>query len=157
MRLAYLITNSLLIQLCFTLFQKDYKENMKTPEFIYLFFWLPNNATKILICSSFFKIIFTVLFPLPFSLLIPLFPQQHLTVVHVHESFLHFAQSLYFLSLPTLAVTCSPSMSLSLFSLLVQFVHQIPHMSEVIWYLFFSDWLISLSIMFSSLIHTVAK
>ena len=58
---------------------------------------------------------------------------------------------------PSLAVICSPSMSLFMFSLLVQFVHQIPHMSEVIWYLSFSDWLISLSIMFSRSIHTVAK
>ena len=28
----------------------------------------------------------------------------------------------------------------------VYFVHQIPHVSEIIWYLSFSDWLISLSI-----------
>ena len=48
-------------------------------------------------------------------------------------------------------------MSLFLFCLLVQFVHQIPHMSEIIWYLFFSDWLLSLSIMFSRSIHAVAK
>ena len=51
----------------------------------------------------------------------------------------------------------SLSMSLSFFCLLVQFVHSIPHMSEIIWYLPFSDWLISLSIMFSRSIHTVTK
>ena len=48
-------------------------------------------------------------------------------------------------------------MSLSLFCLLAQFVHWIPHMSDIVWYLSFSDWLISLSIMFSRSIHTVAK
>ena len=41
---------------------------------------------------------------------------------------------------PPLAVLCSPSRSLSLFGFLVQFVHQIPHMSEIIWYLSFSEW-----------------
>ena len=41
--------------------------------------------------------------------------------------------------------------------LLVQFVHQIPHMSEIIWYLSFSDWLISLSIMLFRPIHAVTK
>ena len=51
--------------------------------------------------------------------------------------------------------SCSPSMSLSPCSLLVQFVHQIPYMSEIVWYLSLSDWLISLSIMFSRSIHTV--
>ena len=46
-------------------------------------------------------------------------------------------------------------MSLSPFSLLTQFVHWILHMSEIIWYSSFSDWHISLSIMFSRSIHTV--
>ena len=39
----------------------------------------------------------------------------------------------------------------------VQFIHWIPHMSEIIWYLSFLDWLISLSIMFSRSIHAVTK
>ena len=52
---------------------------------------------------------------------------------------------------------CSPPMSLSPFSLLVQYIHQITHMSKFIWYLSFSDWLISHSIMFSSSIPSVAK
>ena len=47
------------------------------------------------------------------------------------------------------------SMSLSPLCLLVQFVHQIPHMNEIIWYLSFSDWLISLSIMFFRPKHAV--
>ena len=51
----------------------------------------------------------------------------------------------------------SVSMSLFLFCLLVYFVHLIPHMSEIIWHLSFSDWLISLSIMFSRPIHTATK
>ena len=41
--------------------------------------------------------------------------------------------------------------------LVVQFVHQIPNVNEIIWYLSFSDWLISLSIMFSRSIHTVTN
>ena len=41
--------------------------------------------------------------------------------------------------------------------LLVYFVHKIPHMSEIIRYLPFSIWLISLSIILSRFIHAVAK
>ena len=48
-------------------------------------------------------------------------------------------------------------MSLSLFCWLVHFVHYIPHISETIWYLSFSDWLLSLSIMLSRSIHAVAN
>ena len=55
------------------------------------------------------------------------------------------------------AVIYFPSTSLFLFCLLVQIFHQIPHRSEIIWYLSFSDWLISLSIMFSRSIYIVAK
>ena len=35
--------------------------------------------------------------------------------------------------------------------------HQIPHKSEIIWYVSFSDWLISLSIIISRYIHTLSK
>ena len=56
-----------------------------------------------------------------------------------------------------LAVICSPTMSLSLFCLVDQFIHSVPRMSEIIWYLSFSDWLISLSIMLPRPIHTIAK
>ena len=38
------------------------------------------------------------------------------------------------------------SVSLSLFCLLVHFVNYIPHMREIMWYLSFSDWLISFSL-----------
>ena len=103
----------------------------------------------------FFNLIFILLFLLPFSPLIPLSPSNHRTVVHVHESFFLFC------SIPPppphQLSSCSPSMSPSAFSLLVQFVHQIPHMSEIIQYLSFSDWIMSLSIMFSMSIQTVAK
>ena len=49
------------------------------------------------------------------------------------------------------------SMSLVLFCLLVCFVHYIPLISDIIWYLSFTAWLISLSIMLSSSIHAVVK
>ena len=66
----------------------------------------------------------------PFSfLLIPVYPQNPL-------------------------ISCHPVLYESLFCSLVQFVHQIPHKNEIIWYLPFSAWLISLSIMFSGSIHT---
>ena len=101
----------------------------------------------------FLFIYFIVFFPIPFSLHICL-SHNHQTAVHVHESFFLFAQSFHPLpSLPQWS-SCSLSMSMSLYWLLVQFVHQISHMREIIWYLSFSDWLISLSIMFSR-IHNV--
>ena len=98
-------------------------------------------------------------FPLLFSSLIALHPRNHHTVVHVHESFFLFAPSLHPLtSLPYQQLSfCTLSMSLSLFCLLVQFVHQIPNTSETIWYLHFSSWLIPFSIMFSRSIYTVTK
>ena len=49
------------------------------------------------------------------------------------------------------------SMSLVLFCLLVCFVDYILLIGEIIWYLSFTTWLISLSIMLSSSIHAVAK
>ena len=51
----------------------------------------------------------------------------------------------------------SLSMSLFLFCLLVYSVHQSPHMREIIWYLSFSDLLVSLSIILSWFIHAVIK
>ena len=83
-------------------------------------------------------------------------PRNHYTVVHVNEYFLCFAQSFYPLTTPARVVSLL-SMSLSLQCLLVPFVHQISHMSEITWYLSFSNWLISLSIMFSRSIHAVTK
>ena len=94
---------------------------------------------------------------------LPPTPHDHHTVVCVHESFFFFTLSLHLpRTLPLSAQSCQPALSLSinlsLFCLLVQAVYWIPHMSELIWYLSFSDWLIiSLSIMFSRSIHVAAK
>ena len=49
------------------------------------------------------------------------------------------------------------SMSLVIFSLLFYFVDYVPIIGEIIWYLSFTAWLISLSIMLSNSIHAVAK
>ena len=76
-----------------------------------------------------------------------------------------------FLDNPVLSFPCYPtplsplvirslffiSMSLVLFCLLVCFVDYIPLIGEIIWYLPFTTWLISLSITLSSSIHAVTK
>ena len=49
------------------------------------------------------------------------------------------------------------SMSLVIFCLLVCFVDQVRLIGEIIWYLFFTAWLISLNIMLSRSIHAVVK
>ena len=49
------------------------------------------------------------------------------------------------------------SMSLVVFCLLVCFADQVPLIGEIIWYLSFTSWLISLSIMPSHFIHAVMK
>ena len=64
---------------------------------------------------------------LPFIALIHLSPLQSPRVVHVCESFFLFAQSLPPHLPPPFLPSCSLSMSLSLFCLLVQFVYWIPH------------------------------
>ena len=51
----------------------------------------------------------------------------------------------------------SISVSLVIFCLFVCFVDQVPVKGEIIWYLSLTSWLISLSIMLSSPIHTVSK
>ena len=101
----------------------------------------------------FLKKLILYFFPLLFSPIIPPPLSSHHAVVHVHGNFFLFAQSLCPLTSPA---SC-PSMIVSLFCLLGQFVDEIPHMSEIIWYLSFSDWLISLSIMSSRSVHTVAR
>ena len=73
--------------------------------------------------------------------------------------------SLRSLSLLSPSISLSPplwllsvcSMSLVIFCLLVCFVDYVPLKGEIIWYLSFTIWLISLSIMLSSSIHAVAK
>ena len=82
---------------------------------------------------------------------------SHHTVVHVHESFFLLAHSSTPSLHPTPPELSACSVSLSLFGLLDQFLHSILHMCEITWYLSFSDWLISLSIMFSRSIDAVTK
>ena len=57
----------------------------------------------------------------------------------------------------TIVSVCHVSVPLILFWLLAYFVHQIPLISQIIWYLSFIDWLISLSIIVSSSIYAVIK
>ena len=106
----------------------------------------------------FLKFIFIVFF---FYHLIPLCPSHpcnhHHTVVHVHESFFYFAWFLHPVTTPPRAISLLSICESSLFCLLVQFVHWIPRMSEIIWYVSFFDWLISLSIMIPRSNHAVAK
>ena len=106
-------------------------------------------------------IYFVVCFLLALIPLISLYPlpRNHHTVVHVHESFFFFlVQSLHPLVTTFQELSdCSLSISLSLFFLLVQFIHYLPHKSEIIWYLSFSDRFISSSIIFSRSIHAIAK
>ena len=89
-----------------------------------------------------------------------------LSVFPVHESFIQvlwlvpspsFHHSPSPSSPPTVVSLFHVSMSLVLFFLLVYFVHYIPVISEVIWYLSFTNWLISHSLMVSSSIHAVTK
>ena len=94
-------------------------------------------------------------------------PHPHVNpypVVHVHGSFCKFFdQSLPFIctiSPPSPLATVSllhVSMSLVLFCSLVYFVHQFPLIDEIMWYLSFTDWLISLSIIVFNSIHAVTK
>ena len=69
-------------------------------------------------------------------------------------------------SLPPVIPSTSPlvtvsfffiSMSLVIFCLLVCCVDYVPSIGEIIWYLSFTSWLISFSIMLSISIHAVAK
>ena len=122
---------------------------------------------------SFFKYSYLFYYSCPsfssFTLLIPAHPHSHIQPPHrcphpwvIHTRSLtnpfpffppfpspHFplaAVSLFHVSMPVV-----------LFCSLVYFIHQILLVSEIIWYLFFTDWLISLSIIVSSSIHVVAK
>ena len=49
------------------------------------------------------------------------------------------------------------SMSLVISCMLFPFVDYVPVKGEIIWYLYLTAWLISLSIMLSSSIHAIAK
>ena len=90
-----------------------------------------------------------------FPALIP-FPPLVLSMCPLQQ-FLKTLPPCPLLSLPTSPmVTVSLfliSMSLIIFHLFVCFVDQVPLIGEIIWYLSFTAWLISLSIMLSSSIH----
>ena len=71
-----------------------------------------------------------------------------------------FPSFLCYLPPPTPLVTVSLffiSMSLVIFCLLVCFVDYVPLIGEIIWYLSFTAWLTSLSIILSGSIHVVTK
>ena len=113
---------------------------------------------------------------LQLSYLFPLYPPptsppptsiiHPLTIVLVHGSIIYglwpipspsFNPSPLPTSLFTAVSLFRDSMHLVLFFSLINFVHEVPLIGEIISYLSFTDWLISLSIMFSSSIHAVAK
>ena len=88
------------------------------------------------------------------------------TVVHIHGSLIHVlclvpsSSFHHYTSFSSPLVSSSLlhiSMPIILFCLLVYFVHYIPLTGEFIWYLSFTPWLISLSIMLSRSIHAVGK
>ena len=97
----------------------------------------------------------------------PLGPTVNLhTVAHVHGSFIHvlcLVSSPSFLPYPPPRSPLVPvslflvSMPLLLFCQYVCFIDQVPLIGEIIWYLSFATWLISLSIILSSSIHAVEK
>ena len=83
----------------------------------------------------------------------------------VHGSFIHVPWW-PFSVFPTLSPPPSPlvtvslfliSMSLIVFCLLICFVDYVPVKDDIIWYLYFTTWLTSLSIMLSNSIHAVMK
>ena len=94
--------------------------------------------------------------------LLPLFPPP-LVIVHVSFIIIPVNPSPY----SPIILPASPLWSLSAcsqfqcvlfhFGLLVRFVHYVLVKAEIIWYLSFTAWLISLSLMLSSSIHAVAK
>ena len=90
--------------------------------------------------------------PPPFPLVI-----NHHTVVYVYELFFFCLIPLSFSLSP---LTLSPfSISMSLFLFVCYFILSIrvPNINEIIWYLSFSDWLMSLRIILSRFIHAVTK
>ena len=93
---------------------------------------------KLVLLFIYFLNLYCIFFHYHLLLLCPPPPSNHHTVVHIHESFFLFALSLGPLTLPLCVLLLSIYES-SPFSLLVQFVHLIPHVSEVISYFSFSD------------------
>ena len=94
----------------------------------------------------------------PFSLAITTLSSVsmcHIYFLFNRFTFLHLAPQPPF---PLTAVSLIyVSMLLFLFCLLNYFVDYISHITAIIWYLSFSDWLIALSIIISRSIHAVTK
>ena len=91
---------------------------------------------------------------------------NHHTIFHVYGSFIYVLWLIPSPSFDQFSPLSTPltivslfhdSMPLILFCSLVYFVHYIPFVSEVLWYSFFTNWLISFSIIVSSSIHAVTK
>ena len=129
-----------------------------------LYLDLAQQTTSILHIFNFFIVILLQLShfpPLPSSTQPTLY--SHINshaVVHVHGSFIHVLCLVpspsfhHYAPAPSPLVTVSllhVSITLVLFCSFVCFVYYVPLLSEIIWYLSFTDWLISLSIIFSSL------
>ena len=79
---------------------------------------------------------------------------QHIVCVHgLYVYVLQLTPSSPFIQSPLFPGICQSVPHIHnasvLFCLLVDFVHYIPHISKIIWYLSFSDWLILLSIIIS--------
>ena len=126
--------------------------------FIYLFIYLCYCSVTVV------PIFAPLLSPAPSN---PRSQRQSPPVFLVHGSFAHVLWLDHFNSLPHYSPPHYPrvtahlffiSMSLVLGSfLLICFVDLVPFLREIIWYLSFTAWIISFSIILSSSIHAVAK
>ena len=108
-------------------------------------------------CPSFYP----VALPCPTC---PCFHSQFPPVVHAHGSFTHIPSldpspsfPVMSLSHPSAHSQCVHYFHVSSTTLFICFVHQVPLISEIKWYLSFTAWLFSLSITFCSSIHAVMK
>ena len=103
----------------------------------------------------------TISSPLPSSTLTPVFPSCSQYTVACVFIYLFFCliPSPFLPSPPTLHPSVSYQSVLCVYEsvsiLLVYFIREVPHISKIVWYLSFSGWLISLSIMFSRSIHDI--
>ena len=109
---------------------------------------------------------FTHTLPMSTQPLCPLRSGHHHTVACVHGLCIYviwlspshsFIQSPHLSSDLTAVSLFHVSVPLFLFCLSVCFVHYIPHVTKIIRYLSFSDWLFSLSIIIPSPFHAVTK
>ena len=90
--------------------------------------------------------------PFPYQSLLPLTSGHHHAIVCVHRIYIHVYFSSNFPNPSPLTAVCSMYPCFCFY-----FVHQIPHISEIIWYLSFSDWHSSLNLTISRSIDVVVK